>query len=310
MYHESVKYIYFNDGIVPYEEARVHVLTPAMRYGSTVFEGIRGYWNEEDQELYVLQLREHMERLIQSAKLMEFVFDYSLERLCELTVETIKKNDLRKDIHIRPIVYLGGSGEVHAKEPTFLVIAAMPVGRLFSVDQGINCCVSSWSRINDNSLPPRIKCAANYQNSRLVMLQAKKDHYDNAIILNASGKVSESPGACLFIVRKGRPTTTPVTSGILESITRDTVMSILKEYFSLDTEVREMDRTELYVADEAFLCGSGAEIAPIVTVDKYVLNGGKIGPLTKKVQDIYFRIVRGQIKDHPEWRTAVYTKGK
>lgn len=306
MYQEEVKYVYFQDRFVPYSEAKVHILTPAMRYGSTVFEGIRGYWNEEKRELYVIMLREHMERLVQSAKLMVFDSLYTVEDLERITIETIRKNDLKRDIHIRPMIYLDGSGEMYATSPVFLAIAAMPVGRLFDVQHGIHCCVSSWTRISDNSIPPRIKCAANYQNSRMVMLQAKKDGYDNAIILNANGKVSESPSSCLFIFRRGRPITTPVTSGILESITRDIIIQLLREYLNMETEVREIDRTELYIADEAFLCGSGAEIVPILSMDKYKLKRGEERPLTRRLQAIYFQIVRGEIKDHQEWRTPVY----
>jgi branched-chain amino acid aminotransferase len=309
MYKEEAKYIYFGDKLVPYREANVHVLTPAMRYGATVFEGIRGYWNDKEKDLYVLQLREHMGRLAQSARLMSFDFSYSIESLCELTLETIRKNELKTDIHIRPMIYVGGPGEFHSTGPTFLVIAAMPVGRFFDIEHGINCCVSSWTRISDNSIPPRIKCAANYQNSRLVMVQAKKDQYDNAIILNSNGKVAEGPGACLFLVRKGKPLTVPVTSGILESITRETIIRLLKEYFDLEAEIREIDRTELYVAEEAFICGSGYEITPILSIDKFKLNEGQVGPLTKKIQKLFLQIVRGEIPDHPEWRTPVYKRG-
>jgi branched-chain amino acid aminotransferase len=141
------------------------------------------------------------------------------------------------------------------------------------------------------------------------MVQAKKDQYDNAIILNSNGKVAEGPGACLFLVRKGKPLTVPVTSGILESITRETIIRLLKEYFDLEAEIREIDRTELYVAEEAFICGSGYEITPILSIDKFKLNEGQVGPLTKKIQKLFLQIVRGEIPDHPEWRTPVYKRG-
>ena len=156
------------------------------------------------------------------------------------------------------------------------MVAALPAGRLFNVEVGIHCCVSAWIRISDNSISPRIKCGSNYQNSCLVMLQAKKDGYDNAIILTGNGKVSEAPGGCLVIVRKGKPVTAPLTSRILESITRDVMIHLSKEYLNLETEVREIDRTELYVADEAFLCGSGAEITPSVSIDKYQLGDSQV----------------------------------
>lgn len=308
MYEEEVKYIYFGDGFVPYQQAKIHVLAPAVRYGATAFEGIRGYWNNNEKELYVIQLKEHMERLLQSAKLMAFDPSHTVRDLCDLTLETIRKNELKKDIHIRAMICLDGKGAVHAAGPTILVIAAMPMGRLFDIENGINCCVSSWTRISDNTISPRIKCTANYQNSRMAMVQAKKDGYDNTIILNANGKVSEGPGACLFIVRRGKPITVPVTSGILESITRETLIVLFKEYLNIEVEIREIDRTELYVAEEAFLCGSGAEITPILNIDKYKLNGAHVGPLTKKIQKLFFQIVRGEIPDHPEWRTPVYRR--
>jgi branched-chain amino acid aminotransferase len=306
MSNDEVKYIFFGDELVPFSEAKVHVTTPAMRYGSAVFEGIRGYWNAQRQEMYVFQLREHMERLLQSARLMSFDVSYTLDDLCDRTLETIRKNGLRRDIHIRPLIYLGGTGAAYATGPTSLAITTLPTGRFLDVDNGIRCCVSSWTRISDQVMPPRIKCVANYQNSRLVMVQAKKDNYDHAIILNASGKVSESPAACLFLLRQGQPITPSVTSGILESITRETVMRLLKDHFDLNTIAREVDRTELYVADEAFLCGTAAEVTPVISVDKFDLNGGRVGAVTRELQTLFFRLARGETEEHPEWRTPVY----
>ena len=168
--------------------------------------------------------------------------------------------------------------------------------------------MSSWTRISDNCMPPRIKCTANYQNSRLAMLEAKRNNYESAIILSSDGKVSESPGACLFLFRMGKPTTTTVTNNILESITRGILIYLMKENLSMEVEVRDVDRTELYIADEAFLCGSGAEITPIVSIDKHKLNGGEVGKFTRRLQELYFKIVRGEIDDHEEWRTPVFRR--
>jgi branched-chain amino acid aminotransferase len=187
-----------------------------------------------------------------------------------------------------------------------MFVAALPLGRKYDTDKGITACVSSWTRITDNSIPPRIKCAANYQNSRLAHIQAKLDGYESAIFINQRGKVSEGPGECIFIVRDGIPVTPSITSDILESITRKTLILLSKEILGVETQEREVDRTELYVAEEAFFVGSATEICPITMIDKHIIGDGKIGPLTKRLSEIFFNIARGFDSSHEEWRSPVY----
>jgi branched-chain amino acid aminotransferase len=239
-------------------------------------------------------------------KLMRMERTYTIDELNSAVVEVIKANQLKEDIHIRQIVYVGGSGPVYSTSPIGMFIAALPHGRKYDATKGVNACVTSWTRIADNSIPPRIKCAANYQNCRLAHIQARLDGYDSAIFINQNGKVSEGPGECIFIVREGTPVTPSITSDILESITRRTLISLFKEVLGVETQERDVDRTELYVAEEAFFVGSATEVSPITMIDKHIIGNGKIGPLTKKISEAFFNIARGFDPSHSEWRYPVY----
>jgi branched-chain amino acid aminotransferase len=188
-----------------------------------------------------------------------------------------------------------------------MYIAAQPHPTLFDATKGIHCCTSTWTRISDNCSPPRVKAGPNYQNSRLASLEADAKGFDWAVILTNEGKVSEAPGACLFMVRNGIVITPPVTSGILESITRGTLIHLFSQEFGMSVHEREIDRTELYIAEEVFLCGSGAEVMPVASLDRIDIGDGKVGPVTQKIQKLYFEVVRGIYKGYSEWRTAVYS---
>ena len=303
------KYMCLDGDIVPFEDARVHVLTPAMRYAALVFEGMRGWWNSEHEEMYLFRIHDHLKRLQQSMKVMRFDADYSEDYLLDRLRELIRANELRQDIHIRLSVYLIGDGEMDATGPIGLSIAALPKGRMVKDVGGIDCAVSSWNRISDNANPPRIKCAANYVNGRLALLQAKADGYDSVIILNPNGKVAEAPGACLFMVRDGVPTTPAATQGILESVTRRTLLQLCDETLGIPAREREIDRTELYCAEEMFICGTGYQVLPVVSVDRLKVGDGEIGPLTTRLAETYVSITRGTVADHPEWRTPTYNEG-
>jgi len=310
MSERTPEYLLLNGEIVPFAEAKVHILTPAFKFGASVFEGIRAYWNAEEEQLYIFRLDAHTRRLHQSAKIMRMEMSELVHQLNGKTIELVRKNDLREDCHIRQVLFVNSirrSGLTQTG-PVGTFVAGYPRGRPFTGkgDEGIHCCVSSWRRISDNAIPPRIKCGANYQNARLILLQAELDGYDGAIVLNEAGKVSEDPRACFFMVRDGVPITPPVTSNILESVTRATVIQLFQEVHGVEVQVRDIDRTELYVADEAFLCGSGFEITPIVSVDKHQVGEGVLGPLTEQIRETYFRVVRGEVPLHPEWRTPVY----
>ncbi len=303
----DVKYMSLNGKVVPTEDARLHILSPAIKYGANVFEGIRGYWNADKNEMYVFRLIEHLQRLRFSMKVMRFAESYSIDYVKQCILELIQANKLREDTYVRLFAYVDQpDGDMTAAGPVGMAIAATPKGRRAKDNNGVNVAVSSWVRINDNAMPPRIKCVANYNNGRLAWMQAKADGYDNVILLTQRGMVAEGPGACLYIVRDGVPTTSTVASDILESVTRRTVMQIFKQYMGLQTIERDIGRTELYAAEEAFYCGTGHEILPIVSIDRHPVDEGKVGALTQALWDKYQGLVRGQIDDHVEWRTPVY----
>jgi branched-chain amino acid aminotransferase len=295
-----------NGRTIPYEDARVHVLSTAMKYAASVYEAMRGYWSDADQQLYVFRLREHLQRLRRSAKIARIPLPADLARLEAETLEVIRANGLREDLHVRLIVFVDTEdGGLPSREPVGYVIAPIPTARYFG-GAGLHVAVSSWHRTADNAIPARVKAAANYQNSRLALLQAKTDGYDDAILLNSDGSVAEGPGYTLFLVRDDRPITPPVTSNILEGVTRSTLLTLFPECLGVEVDEREVDRTELYVVDEAFFAGTAAEVTPILSVDRHPVGDGTIGPLTAKVRDAYFRAVREGSAPHPEWRTAVY----
>lgn len=303
MAHAKAKYISLNGEIVPFSDAKIHVMSPAVRYGATVFEGIRGYWNEDRNQLYIFKLREHLVRLQNSMKLMRFEGTYGIEDLEKWVLDLVRKNEIKEDLHIRPQVHVDGEvGGVNTSEPLAISIVALPMGR-FTKEGGMKAMVSSWRRIDDTVMPPRIKCAANYQNSRLALIEAVNHGYDATIILTRDGKVAEEARACVFICRDGVPITPPVTYGILESITRSTMLRLFSDELNVQPVEREIDRTELYIADEAFFCGSGAEVAPIVSIDGFQLPKGR---LTESIRKVYFEIARGKTDNYKKWRTPVY----
>lgn len=292
--------------IVPYQDARVHVLSTAMKYAASVYEAMRAYWSDADQQLYVFRLREHLRRLERSAKIARIPLPADAARLERETLEIIRANELREDLHVRLIVFVDtDDGGLASREPVGYVIAPIPTTRYFDTP-GLHVGVSSWHRTADNAIPARVKAAANYQNSRLALLQAKTDGYDDAIMLNADGSVAEGPGYTLFLVRDDQPMTPSVTSNILEGVTRSTLLTLFPEALGVTVEQREIDRTELYVADEAFFAGTAAEVTPILSIDRRPVGEGVMGPLTAKVRDAYFRAVRDGAAPHPEWRIPVH----
>ena len=302
----KTKYIYLNNELVPYDDAKIHVLSTGFTYASTVFEGLRAYWNEKDEQLYIFRMDAHSKRLVESMKMLRMKHCFTDGSLKDSILETIKGNELKGDAHIRQLAFVEGIGPIATDEPVGLIVAAMPSYRLFDTDKGVNCCISSWRRIHDSSLPPRIKCTANYQNGRHAFMQAKLDGYEGTILLNEQNKVAEGPTMCVFLARDGRVITPSVSSGVLESITRSTVIQLFKEYHDIEVQEREVDRTEFYIADEAFFCGTACEVLPIISVDKYLVGEGSPGTVTRDIQTTYSKIVTGQLKGHPEWRTPVY----
>ena len=299
--------IWMNGKLTPQAEAVLPVNSAAVFYATNVFEGLRAYWNETDDQLYCFRLDEHFARLRESMKMMRFAVPYTDADLHAAVREVLAGNSLREDIHMHMVAYVGGAG-LEATTPTGLYINPRRRGRI-TEGEGLRCCVTSWARTSDNAIPIRLKCGANYQNGRLAALQAKADGYDSPIFLNQHGRVAEGTGATFFMVRKGEIVTPPVTSDILESITRSTLIeNLCPDVLGMKVVQREIARTELYVCEEAFFCGSGYEITPITSIDRFPLGDGHVGAITQKLSTAYMNIVRGTDKRYPEWRTPVYPK--
>ena len=296
--------VYLDGEFVPWNEARVHVFSPLAKYGAGVFEGIRGYWSERRGKMLLFRLREHMERLEVSQRIMRFEEIAPAGDMCEAALELVRRNGFRTSVHIRPTVHVGGEGGSAARGPIGRFITAVPRGTPKRVHEGCTAHISSWERIGDRSMPVRAKANANYNNARFAGIQAGIDGYDAAIMLNSRGKVSEGQGMCVFLIRDGVAVTPSITSDILESITRDTVLTLLRE-MGIDTRERDVDRSEFFAASEAFFCGTGWEITPINSVDGAPIGPGHPGEITRRLQKAYFDLVMGVSDDRPGWISGV-----
>ena len=305
------RFIHLAGELVPFEDARIHVFSPAVRFAVHLFEGIRAYWNPEHGELYVFRLAEHLARLRAGMKVMRYEAIPSAMEMEAVVLETIRANKHRGDIGIRLSAYLLGDGFMDARGPIGLMCGTEPGSAKNFAAKKTRAMVTAWRRIDDTAMPGRLKSAANYQNGRLGLMEAREGGYDETIFLTPDGKVAEGAGACLFMIRNGQPITPPVTAGILESVTRDTMIQAFAETFDAAVVERPIDRTELYVAEEVFLCGSTYEVHPIVSVDSILVGDGEIGPLTSAMWAHYEGLVRGTIPDHAGWRTPVHgTQGR
>lgn len=310
------KFVWFDGKVVPWEQATVHVSTATVLRGANVFEGVRAYWNGDERELFIFRNDEHMARLWNSAKIMRMAIPWTKEELTKAQVDVLRANAFEGTVWFRLTLYVG-EGEDHIWPPEQVPVGGFITPRLSPhlprITEGVDTCISTWTRIADTSVPPRIKAGANYHNSRLAVMEARTNGYvGQPILLNERGKVSEGPGACFCMIRDGVLITPPVTANILESITRATVLELARDALQLKVEEREIDRTELYVADEGFFCGSGWEITPIRSVDRYPVGAGKPGPVTRRLQDVYFSVVEGRVPQYRRWLLPVYraVKGK
>lgn len=307
---EQPKYVWMSGELVEWDKAVVHASTLGWSAISMVFEGIRGYWNAESEQLNVFRLEDHMVRLLRSMKVMRMTSPWSVSELADAVAALIKANDFKGDMYIQPLAYFGGSttpGYLPVQEqPGDITIFNRQVGSVLGSGRTVTCGVSSWSRISDNVMPPRVKAIANYQNSRYVADESSRHGYDFGIILNQQGKVAEISYACLYIVRDGVAITPPVSAGILESITRDVVRDLLQNELGVPVVERDVDRTELYIADEVFICGTGAEIQAVSSIDRYTVGGGDMGPVVTQLEQLFNDIVRGKDARYPEWRTGIY----
>jgi len=302
------QYAFFQGSIVPIEEAKVDIRTHTLQYGTGVFEGIRSYWDDTTGSGFAFRMKEHYERLLSNTKIIMIEVRYSVEELCDITLELLRKEGYKEDAYVRPFAYNSGLniGPKLIGNEQDLFIYSIPLGMYLDTDKPIDVCISSWDRIPDNAIPPRAKISGSYVNAALQKTEAVLDGYDEALVLSMDGRhVSEGSAMNLFMVRNERLVTPPLTNDILEGITRNTVIALARNISGIDTEERLIDRTELYIADELFFCGTGAQISPIGSVDKRKIGTGGMGPITKKLQDIYFEVVKNRVDEYAHWCTKV-----
>ena len=300
--------IWFKGQIMNVNEAMVNVLSPTSQFGLNVFEGIPCYWNDEQKQLYAFRLSDHYDRLIRSAKLIQLDNKFTKDDFKKALVDTVKANEYDENLSVRQTLFVDGFGSWGSEGPVEMFVAPIPRGRTAAEynKKGLNCCITSWRRISDDNLSPRIKCGANYINSRVGQREALRNGYDTCIFLNEVGKVAEGPGSCFFMIRGNQLITPRLTDSVLESITRDTVIKLAVEELGMEFVERTIDRTEVYMADEAFLCGSAMEVTPIYTVDKYAIGTGEQGPKTKAIHLKYLEAAQGKLEKYQDWLTAIY----
>lgn len=294
-----------NGEIVAFDDAKISIMAPGLTFAVLAFEGFRAYWNDAENQLFVFRAPEHFDRLAFSNDVVEIDGAPDAERLTAETLALARACEFREDIYIRLQTYIDDWGDMAATGPAGYSIVCRARGRVAAFHEGRHFTVSSWRRNAEDASPPRIKASANYLNSRLAGLEAKRLGYDAAVILNRDGTVSEGPGGCIFLMRDGKFITPPGTAGILESVTRRTLLEVAGD-IGLETEERDIGRTELYLATEAFYCGTGQEIVPILSFDKKPVGDGEPGPATRRLQDYYDAIVRGREEKYRHWLTPVY----
>ena len=297
---------YFEGNWVPMREAKVSVMTHAFMYGTATFEGIRGYWNEDQGKLYGLRVREHVERIRQSCRILFMKDVPSVDELTRLIVETVRRNGFREDVYIRPSFYKSTAAigvRLHDLENQLYIIA-IPFGNYIDTESGVRVMTSTWRRNADDALPARGKIVGGYVNMAFQKTEAELNGFDEAVVLTADGHVNEASAANIFVVRDGVALTPPVSDDLLEGVTRRALMELLGNE-GIPVEVRSIDRSELYVADEAFLCGTGVQVSPIVEVDHRPVGSGEIGPIGRLVRDRYFEAVRGRLPEYAHWLTPI-----
>ena len=301
------RFIWYKGEIMNVNDAKINILAPTSQFGLNVFEGIPCYWNDDEKQLYAFRLDAHYDRLLRSARLIQIDCPYTKEDMKKALVDVVKANEYDENLSVRQTLFVDGFGSWGSAEPVDMFVAPIPKGRTSAEynKKGLNCCITSWRRISDTTLSPRIKCGANYINSRMGQREALRNGYDTCIFLNDAGKVAEGPGSCFFIVKDKTVITPKLTDSVLESITRDTMIRLAKMK-GYEVVERSIDRTELYTCDEAFLCGSAMEVTPVLSVDRYEINGGEAGKITTELHKAYLDAARGFVPELKEWVTPVY----
>jgi branched-chain amino acid aminotransferase len=301
-------YAFLDGRIVPYSEARVGVMTHGLNYGTAIFGGIRGYWNDDEDELYVFRPSDHYHRFLQSARLLRMSLPYTELDLESATMDLLRLEGHKTDCYIRPLAFYGDEiigVRLHNLTPR-MAIVSLPFGRYVENDQNAHCTVSSWRRVDDNMIPARGKIAGAYVNSALIKSDAQLSGFDEAIVLNQDGHVAEGSAENIFLLRNGVAITPPVTDNILEGIVRRTIMILLREEMGIEVVERPVDRTELFLAEEVFMCGTGVQISAVTKIDHRPVGSGNLGPVVKQLREIFFNVVRGRVTKYRSWCVPVY----
>ena len=301
---------FFQGEFIPMENAKIGIMTHAFNYGTAVFEGIRGNWNRSQEQLYLFRPREHIERLRQSAKIMRMQLNYSDDELVKITHDLALKNGYTEDIYIRPMVYKSSEAvgvRMHDLEDDFLLFVT-PFGAYLDTEIGARCMTSSWRRIDDTMIPARAKVNGLYVNNAMAKTEAQLNGFDEAIMLNVDGHISEGSGENIVMIKGGTIITPPPQDNILEGITLETVLSVAQKDLNLPIVRRSIDRSELYIAEEVLMTGTAAHVTPVTEVDRVPVGSGKPGPISKKLQDTYFQIVTGELADYQDWLDPIYPK--
>jgi branched-chain amino acid aminotransferase len=302
---KGAEFIWFDGKFVKWEEATIPVMSHVLHYGTSVFEGIRAYFAENN--LYIFRLKDHMERLHRSARVYSFALNYSAKELCDATIDLLRRISIKESCYIRPLTFVGMHGidlNITRDSPTHTVIITFPFAKYFK-GEGIKACVSSWRRIHDTSTPPMAKAAGNYLNSILATQESRNNGYNESILLDTEGNVSEAAGENIFIVRNKKIYTPFTAFSVLEGITRDSAMTIARN-MGYDLAERPIVRTELYMADEVFLTGTAAEIIAVTNIDGLQIGDGREGPVTRSIREMYTKIVSAEIKEYLGWLTPVW----
>jgi branched-chain amino acid aminotransferase len=300
---------FFEGEFVPLEQAKLGVMTHAFNYGTAVFEGIRGNWNEEQDQLYLFRVREHVQRLRQSARIMRMELRFTDDEVVDAVHRLAELSDYREDVYIRPIVYKSTEAlgvRLHDLEDDFLLFLA-PFGAYLDPEAGARCQTSSWRRVDDTSIPARAKVNGLYVNNAMAKTEAQLNGFDEAILLNQDGHVSEGSGENIVMIRHGKLITPPPQDNVLEGITLDTVLDMARDDLNLEVLQRTIDRSELYIADEVFMTGTAAHVTPVVEVDRVPVRDGTPGPISKQLQRRYFDAITGRNTQYRQWLTPVYS---
>ena len=302
-------YAYFHKQFVPLSEAKIGVMTNALHYGTALFEGIRGNWNSEQKQIYLFRLREHYERLYNGCRILKIDLPHSTNELCQITIELVEMCGFQEDVYVRPLAYKSAERlgvRIHDVEGDFLAFV-IPWGPYLDVDKA-RCTVSSWRRPDDNVIPPRAKITGLYANNALAKSEAIENGFDEAIMLTPDGHVSEGSGENIFLVIDGKLVTPASYNNILMGITRDTAIKLAHKELGIETIERQIDRNELYIAEECFFTGTAAHITPIAEIDHRKVGNGEIGEITKRLQQLYSEIIRGNNPKYLNWCTPVYKR--